>query len=92
MLNFDFLDKGLGIVSPAHFVDDFSTKMFRMLYSINLPNFIAWLPLLLQILGNICIAIVGYPGCDVMDFEINLIFLIEPFFLHDQKFITNIKS
>ena len=23
MLNFDFLDKGLGIVSPAHFVYDF---------------------------------------------------------------------
>ena len=31
------------------------------------------------------IAIVCYPGCDVMDFEINLIFLIEPFLLHDQK-------
>ena len=28
MLNFDFLDKGLGIASPAHFVYDFSTKMF----------------------------------------------------------------
>ena len=35
MLNFDILDKGLGIVSPAHFVYDFSTKMFLMLYSIN---------------------------------------------------------
>ena len=32
-----------------------------------------------------CIAIVCYPGCDVMDCEINLIFLIEPFFLHDKK-------
>ena len=88
LLNFDFLDKGLGIVSPAYFVYDFSTKMFLMLYSINWPNFIAWLPLLLEILGNICIAIVCYPGCDVMDFEINLIFLIEPFFLHDQKAMT----
>ena len=58
MLNFDFLDKGLGIVSPAHFVYDLSTKMFLMLYSINCPNFIAWLPLLLEILGNTCIAIV----------------------------------
>ena len=28
MLNFDFLDKVLGIVSEAHFVYDFSTKMF----------------------------------------------------------------
>ena len=35
MLNFDFLGKGLGIASPAHFVCDFSTKMFLMLYSIN---------------------------------------------------------
>ena len=58
MLNFDFLDKGLGIVSPAHFVYDFSTKIFLMLYSINRPNFIVWLPLLLEILGNMCIAIV----------------------------------
>ena len=88
MLNFDFLDEGLGIVSPAHFVYDFSTKMFLMLYSINWPNFIAWLPLLLEILGNMCIAIVYYPGCDVMDFEVNLIFLIEQFFLHAQKAMT----
>ena len=26
MLNFDFLDKGLVIAAPAHFVYDFSTK------------------------------------------------------------------
>ena len=35
-----------------------------------------------------CIAIVYYPGCDVMDFEINLIVLVEPFFLHAQKVMT----
>ena len=35
MLNFDFLDKGVGIVSPAHFVYDFSIKMFFVLYFIN---------------------------------------------------------
>ena len=58
MLNLDFLNKGLGIVSPARFVYDFSTKMFLMLYSINLPNFIVQLPLLLEILGNMCIATV----------------------------------
>ena len=58
MLNLDFFDKGQGIVSPAHFVYDFSTKMFLILYSINRPNFIVWLPLLLEILGNMCIAIV----------------------------------
>ena len=72
MLNFDFLNKGLGIVPPAQLVYDFSTKMFLMLHSTNRPNFIAWLSLLLEIL----------------DFEINLIFLIEPFILHDQKVMT----
>ena len=51
MLNFDILDKGLGRVSPAHFVHDFPTKMCLMLY------FVAWLSLLLEILSNMCIAI-----------------------------------
>ena len=35
MLNFGFLDKGVGIISTAYFVYDFSTKMFLMLYSVN---------------------------------------------------------
>ena len=48
MLIFDILDKGLGIVSPAHIVYDFSTKIFLMLYSINWPNFIVWLPYFLR--------------------------------------------
>ena len=34
MLNFEFLEKGLGIASP-HFVYDFSRKMFLQLHSIN---------------------------------------------------------
>ena len=59
MLNFDVLDKGLGIVSSGHFMYNFSTKMFLMLYSTNWPTFIAWLPLLLEILSNMCIAIVN---------------------------------
>ena len=50
---FDFLEKGLRIVSPAHFGYDFSRKTFLMLYSINWPNFIVWLPLVLLILGNV---------------------------------------
>ena len=36
--------------------------------------------LLLEILGNICIAMVCFPGCDIINFEINLIFLIKLFF------------
>ena len=32
MLDIDFLEKGLTIVSLPHFVYDFSTKMFLLLY------------------------------------------------------------
>ena len=42
------------------------------------------LSLLHEILGNFRIAIVCQPGCDFINFEINLIFLIKPIFLHDQ--------
>ena len=57
MFNFGFLGKGLGIISPPHFVYDFSTKTYLMLYSFNWPNLIVWLALLIEILGKMCIAI-----------------------------------
>ena len=44
--------------------------------------------LLSEILGNMCIALVCKPGCDVMNFEVNLIFLIKPFFLYVQNVAT----
>ena len=80
MLNLDFLEKGLGIVFPPHFVYDVSRKMFLMLYAINWPNLIVWLSLLLGILINMFIAHK---------------FRIQPYlqavFRHDQKFKTKFK-
>ena len=35
MFNFDFLENGLGLVSPPHFVNDFARKMFLILHSVN---------------------------------------------------------
>ena len=32
MLNFNFSEKGLGLVSPSNFVYDFSRKIFLMLH------------------------------------------------------------
>ena len=55
-------------------------KIFLVLYSINWPNFIVWLPLLLEILDNTCISIICCPVCDVRNFEINLDFLFKPIF------------
>ena len=43
------------------------------------------LPLLLELLGNMCIAIVCFPGCDATNFEINRILINQAFFLRDQK-------
>ena len=58
-LNFDFLEKGLEIVSPSHFMYGFSRKMYLVLFSINWPNFVAWLPLLLEIFIVHCV----YSNC-----------------------------
>ena len=78
-----FFRKGSVNSSPPHFVYDFSWKMFVMLCFIDWPNFNVWLSLL-EILGNICIAIVYFADCDAINFKINLIFL------HDQKVKTKI--
>ena len=84
--------------SPPHFVYEFSRKIFLMLFSINWPNFIFWLPLLLEILANMCIVIICRPVCDIINFEINLGFLIKPFFYktklsgQKRKYLKNEKS
>ena len=47
--------RGLELVFRPHFPHNFWRKIFLLLYSINWPNFIAWLSLLCEILGNMCI-------------------------------------
>ena len=69
---------------------DFLRKMFPELDSVNCPRFIVSLPLLLEILGNMCIAIACIARSNVINFETNPIFLIKPFFLCDQKVKTKI--
>ena len=58
---FDFLDKGLGLVSPPHFVYAFFRKIFIVSYYIDHTKFVVLLPLLLAILSNMCIVIVSFP-------------------------------
>ena len=62
-----------------------------MLYSFNWLDSIIWLPLLLEISSKVCVAIVYFPGFDAINFEINLIFLIKPFFYMIQKSRQNFK-
>ena len=53
-------------------------SLFLKKSSCNWPYFTVLSPLLLEILGNICITIACLPGCDATNFENNLIFLIKP--------------
>ena len=55
---FEKIKRGLELNSLPHFLHNFWRKIFLLLYSINWPNFIVWLPLLREILGNTCIATV----------------------------------
>ena len=64
----------LSFISASYFVSDFSRKMFLMLHSINWPNMIVRLPSLLEMLDNMYCTI-SFPGCNVINFEINLTFL-----------------
>ena len=63
----------------------FEKKFFCYICSINWPNLIVWFPLLCELLGNMCnmeygqYGIVCKSGCDIMNFKVNLIFLIQLF-------------
>ena len=54
---FKKIKRGLELISLPHFLPNFRRKIFLLLYSINRPGFFAWLPLLHELLANMCIAI-----------------------------------
>ena len=96
ILNFDYLEKGLRLVSPSHFVYDFSRKIFLVSYSINWSNFIIWLTMLLiEMAGNMYTVIIGLPVYDVLKvLKLTLAFLSSRFSAWPKriKYIKNKKS
>ena len=80
--------RGLELVTLPHFLHNIWRKIFLLSRYLNWRSFIVWLSLLCEISGNMCIGIVCKPGCDVMNFEANLTFLIKLLFLHDQNVVT----
>ena len=73
---FKKIRRGLELVSLPRFLHDFWRKIFLLLhFIINWTNFIVWLPLLCEILADICIAIVCNLDCEVKNLEVNFIFL-----------------
>ena len=102
MLNWDFSEKGLGIVFSPHFVHDFSRKIFLIYILItdqlSLPDDLAWLLFVLR-----DIDLYAYYNSLLTrlwrhNFEINLVFLIKSFFYMTKisrqklKYLENEKS
>ena len=79
MLNLNVLEMGWGIVSSLHFVYDFQEKCFvcyiLLTDQISLPDCL-YLLIYCQYVCCNCLLTV----CDIMAFEMNLIFLIKSFF------------
>ena len=67
----------------ASFLSWFLKK--NIMLSMNSLNFTAWLPLLLEILGNMFIVIICLPVSEVINFEIYFSFPIKPFFYMTRK-------
>ena len=80
MFKFVFFRKSSRNSFSTHILGIIFQERYFHVISINRPKSIVSLPLLLKILDNICNAIVCCPGCDVINFEISLIFLIKQFF------------
>ena len=72
MLNLDILEKSLGIVPPTHIVYDFQEKCFSCYILLINKISLSFIPLLLEILGIMCIAIVCFIEFDFINFEINV--------------------
>ena len=75
---------------PASFLHEFWIKHFLRLILLTDLIFFVWLPLLLEELGNMYIVIVCFSGCGLLNFKINLSFLIEPFPHLTKKVTTKI--
>ena len=90
-LNLNFPEKGLGLVSPSNFVDNFSSKMIFMLYSSNWPNFIAWLPLCFEILGNMFIVVFIWKSLGVLK-KMILLYIHSPPLLQNKKLLWSLFS
>ena len=75
-----------------------SEEKYLPLYFSNWPKSISWLPVILEILGNMCIVIICCQVCEVLNFENNFNLLIKLFLYitkkskQKSKYLKNKKS
>ena len=72
-------EKGLQLVYLPHFLHDFEQNYLITLYSLDRPSFMIWLHLLFEIPGNMFIAIICVPLCDVIYLKFTVAFLSSGF-------------
>ena len=84
MLNYDFPGRDLGLVSPPHFVYDISKKCFAcyiiLTDQISLSNCLYF-----SRYWAICVLQLFVTDCDVIETEMNFIFLIKSFWYMTKK-------
>ena len=91
MLRFEFLEKSLGLVLPPHSVHDFSKILFSFYILETDPISLSdCLYFLRYCVTCILHALIIFPVYDIIDFEINLIFLNKPFSYITKKLKTKI--
>ena len=93
MLNFfKKIKRGLELVSLPHFPRNFWRKLSCYILLIDQTSLSGYIYFVRYwAICVVCITIVCKPGRDVRNFEVNLLFLVKPFFLHDQKLATKTK-
>ena len=84
---FCFFKKSLELVSLPDFLHDFWRKIVLLLYFINWPNVIAWLPLFREILGNTYIVIVNQ-----LDKNLNILRSKRAFKIKEKAFFIKFKG
>ena len=88
MLNFDFLEKGLGIAFPPHFVYDFSKKIVSHVIFYYLTKFHCLIASTSWDIGQYVYSNCFFLACDVTNFELKPYLLNQAVFLHDQNVKT----
>ena len=81
-------EKGSGSSLQVFVSKWFWRKPFFMLYSINSPNFIVWLPLRLEILSNMYIVIICVAFYHIINFKTASDILTKTFFYMPKKVTT----
>ena len=82
--------RGLELDSFPHFLYDFQRKTFLLLHFIKGPKFHCLVALNMWDFEQYVYCNCILTDCDVINFEINLISLVNPFFLHGWKVNTKI--